>query len=1182
MANSQTPQAKQAANEYRGLGKGYQGAAIRWRDYASSSANAGDPQYNEIIMSCGFRLFIMGVEVTPHVMSSISVDRHGRDGINSLSFTLDNNFSKFVYTNWNLGGDISKDNGYYGNIVKTVAEKTMNNMVPSLDAKVSSETTPETMPKAEKLNWYLPEYTGKDKYVFDEVPKRDLYDYKSKLGIKAKSTGNKYKSRYDLTPGACAINILDHVRYFIMDPNEDNLVLEDTMWKPEYTGFITSAAVSENPMTGESSIQVTCHDIRHVMRKMRYMTNANDASVLSTLITFDDLGEVQDGTGLFNDLFMASKVTKFANTLSDCSAETVIRAMILGEDIDALKVDANATDRIWKLETSQDAKYPKSPTFTSINALDSWYSNKIKEVMAEKSKPGSNFSPIGTFTMGLFKGYTPPEGTKNTDNSEQVAKLEEWMDTLNFGIARQWLSYNDVTIIGQNTRPSLGKEFGAKDDQSPFSAHNGFLHVLCPAGGLSVENIWDKVFVTLDGSPSMSNRMEVLEQMCNTIDYQIHVNTMGDLMFEFPMYDFYPEEFGKYKYTMALGDSIKSHEFNDEGDGNPVTGLRVFGNYSADDMYSKEDNEWLRANLYSVYIKSDYMASKYGVLVEELSIPWATGAWGTATTGEGSENAEKITALASFGVIEFTKRVAKMSHMGINSIYNPFLWPNKPILNKELRRMGLITGINSAMQLNGVCTTGINSEYIRKADTNGEFLNLCGAKNTPFSYANKNGLALFPRKGMDLNKTEMPFQQNGSVVYTINNGFGIEIIQPDEASIQALQQKFNLQGNSSSVDPAHAPVSKREYSDPQKCYNRFRQLPQAEQDKMNAMANKLCGGDGSLRGWQIYQYMLSESGYNPKQPNIGGGATGATGLIQFMPSTLISMANAGKLPGAPKGLNPDKPADRLTMNNWFRSSPYCTSPNATLLQLDMTADYFAMNAPKGIKTGVVGLNQVVFLPAANSDPNMSFSDPRQQSKWVKKNAAQISKQNGGVDTLGGLLRAKGISTATPPSDAQLEQNRLAGVKGSNAAVTPTTAAQQAPVKLKSTDSTGSTYVAGKAISTKKTDLSNVIQAKATKSSQSGDVLGNIIGSVASSVMTPMTDGITKGVTGYTGNVITDAGMKSALDSVSATAGSTLPGAVQGTLEQVDSNASQVKIGGFYKPMADGLGLVRRPGVQTGN
>lgn len=1175
MATSQDPQKKQAANELRGIGKNYQGAAIRWRDYPSDITSEGNAAYHEIILTCGFRLFIMGVEVTPHIIGSVNPDRHGRDGVNSLSFTLDNNFSKFVYTNWNLGGDIELDNAYYGNLIKSSGAIELNNMVRKLDAKVTSNMKMEAIPDASKLNWYIPDYSGKDKYVFDEIPKRDLFSYKSKLGIKTTATGGAYKSRYDLTPGACAINLMDHVRYFIMDPNEDNLSLEDTMWKPEYTGFVTSASITENPITGESSISVTCHDIRHVMRKMRYMTNLNDASVLSSLITFSDQDEVQDGAGLFNDLFVAASNPTWATTLSDCTADTVIRAITLGDDIQALSADKGKSSRVAETEAAQNAKYPQNKESVSSKTLHTQYATKLKEVQnKKKTETGSKFSPVGSFTLGLYKGYDPPTAE---DNSEQIAKLEEWMDLLNFGIARQWLSYGTVTMIGMMTRPSMGDKLGATDDQSPFSAFNGFVHIMCPSGGLSVSNIWDRVFVTFDGSPTMSNRMEVIEQMCNTIDYQIQVNTMGDLAFEFPMYDFYPEEFGKYKYTMAWSDSIKHHEHNDEGDGNPVTGLRVYGQYKSDDAVN-EDDEWLKHNLFSVFIKSDYLASKYGVVVEEFAIPWAANAWGVGTGGAQSgeteapsENQDKVGALASFGIIEFTKRLAKMSSMSMNGIYCPFLWPNKPMLNRDLRRIGTVTSVNSGMQVNGICTTGISCEYIRKADTDGNFLNICGAKNTPFSYASRAGLALFPNKAAVKADSEKPFSQNGELIYTLDNGFGIEIIQPSETMMANLFQKFGVNGVTATLNSASGPVSKHTWSDPQKCYNKFRTLPIAQQDRLNAMANRLCHGTGSLRGWQIYQYMLSESGYKPDQPNIGGGATGATGLIQFMPSTLIGMANAGNLPGAPKGLTPNNKQDRLVMNNWFRNSAYCVGPNATMMQLDLTEKYFSMNAKGGIYD-VANLNRAVFMPGANTDPNMSFSDPR-QPKAVQKIAAQTRQQNGGVDSLAAMIRFKGISTDPPPSDAALEQARLSGTKAAKSAAAttsqvPSVPANAAPAVLKTpTTGSGSTlYVAS---------------VKAPKPKANENIIDRTVSSLADPIFNSLGSGITSGVNNYATSAVSDSGADKAFTSVKKVTSDVTQTAMQGTLEQIDSSASNVKVWGF-NPLAGGIGASSKPGLKIGN
>jgi len=1140
MASSQNPTGTPTVNELRGLGKDYQGAAIRWRDFPSTDTTTG-AAYQDIIMACGFRLFIMGVEVTPHVMGSISWDRHGRDGSNSLNFTLDNNNSKFVYTNTDLGGSSKFDTAYIGDTLTSTSDIPLNNMVPKLDAKISSKSNESDIPDADNLTWYIPAADVKDKFVFDEVPKKYFYKYKSKLGIKTPATGNDYKARYDLTPGACAINLMDHVRLFIMDPNEDTVLLSDTKWKPEFTGFVTSANVTNNPLTGESTLSITCNDIRHLMRKMRYITNLNDISILSSLISFTDSDEVQDGAGVFNDLLIASSDPKWSNTLAESSADSVIRAITVGDDLAALAATTGQPNRVADQEKTQDALYPKFTDAVDQDTLETQYTRKIDAVQAIKSSStGQRFSPIGTYTLGLYKGYDPP--ADGADNSSQISKLEEWMDILNFGIARQWLDYDTVTLIGQNTKPSLGVDRGATDDQSAFSALNGFVHILCPAGGLSVSNVWDRVFVTFDGSPTMSNRMEVLEQMCNTIDYQIQVNAMGDLCFEFPMYDFYPEEFGKYKYTMALSDSIKHYDFNDEGDGNPITGLRVFGQYKAEDQYN-EDDSWLQHNLYSIYIKSDYMASKYGVLVEELGIPWAMNAWGNTD----AENKEKLGALASFGIIEFMKRMSKMSSMSLNSTYNPFLWPNKPIINRDARRMGLMNSVNNSMQINGLCTTGIGCEYIRKADTDGTFLNLCGAQNTPFSYANRGGLSLFPNKTAVAGDKELPFLQNNSLIYTFNNGFGIEIIQPDETMIYSLFAKYGINGTPVSHQGA---MGKKTYSDPQKCYNAFRRLPQNQQDALEAVANKLCHGRGTLRGWQIYQYMQSESGYQLTKTNSNGGAVG---LIQYIPSTLVHLYGKGALEGAPSGMT------SAQLQQWFRNSQYCTGPNAYVNQIALAGTYLALNSG-GTVANMDQLNRTIYMPGAVKDTSVPFASSAQPAS-VRARASKTDGNSVSLDDL--LYRVKGIDSNETTDNETLEKAYLAG-KGSSAKTA--TAATTQVIK----SGTNAAYTQGTTIADK--------AAKAVSSTASGVVnsvaswmLGNSVSKVGTAV--------SSSANATTGKLNNTAATAATQASQVVDVKGTVNDVTNSTLNQVGTNVSNTSVLG-YKPLKGG-GFATTPGLTAG-
>jgi hypothetical protein len=67
------------------------GATIRYRDHAGSSSSR-----NEVVMAVDVRVWITGVEVTDYLIGEVSVTRAVGETEGTCSFTLDNNFDRFI------------------------------------------------------------------------------------------------------------------------------------------------------------------------------------------------------------------------------------------------------------------------------------------------------------------------------------------------------------------------------------------------------------------------------------------------------------------------------------------------------------------------------------------------------------------------------------------------------------------------------------------------------------------------------------------------------------------------------------------------------------------------------------------------------------------------------------------------------------------------------------------------------------------------------------------------------------------------------------------------------------------------------------------------------------------------------------------------------------------------------
>jgi hypothetical protein len=275
------------------------------------------------------------------------------------------------------------------------------------------------------------------------------------------------------------------------------------------------------------------------------------------------------------------------------------------------------------------------------------------------------------------------------------------------------------------------------------------------------------------------------------------------------------------------------------------------------------------------------MASKYGITVEDHSIQWLDKIWPSETQDAAGNKVDSNTlnrnTLASFGVIEFYKRIAAMSSMTYSGIYNPFLLPNRPILNRLSRRMGVTASCSIGVPIDGAPTSSVDAYFIRKADHDGKFNTICGGQNTPFDYSG-NGLALFTTAQLD----------------GLRFKYGIEIIDPAQSMVYnaAPAMVAGAMGLDNATYPAPVgTTNRRKFSVSPSVKIAFDNY--AKLAKSNPRLYRLIGEAAALKKMDpriLFQIMCFESGgHDHINPRGYCEASGAQGVIQFLPTTLIAL-----------------------------------------------------------------------------------------------------------------------------------------------------------------------------------------------------------------------------------------------------------------------------------------------------
>ena len=148
------------------------------------------------------------------------------------------------------------------------------------------------------------------------------------------------------------------------------------------------------------------------------------------------------------------------------------------------------------------------------------------------------------------------------------------------------------------------------------------------------------------------------------------------------MYDFLLDSFGAYADQLRIDNHLVDCSLNEIVD-DVVTAVSVSGGVSHSNTVPDEEISWV----YTALAKSDALAFKYGVDVEEVTIP-------TMRTNTSTDSLKRQ------AVIELAKRNVLASSMEMTVAYRWAFFPNKPVYNVDKNRIGIISAFTYNFQVN--------------------------------------------------------------------------------------------------------------------------------------------------------------------------------------------------------------------------------------------------------------------------------------------------------------------------------------------------------------------------------------------------------------------------------------------------------------------------------------------------
>jgi hypothetical protein len=456
-------------------------------------------------------------------------------------------------------------------------------------------------------------------------------------------------SRWPLQERSIIFHKNDPVRVFVHNP----LTADKDFWLYGFTGFIDSYPVQTDYLTGQSTVQIQCYDIKSLMQKMRVQQNTI-------------LGQAEP-TALFTD-----RSSIFADLISPN-----------GDRLNHAFANMSFEDSMAVLTTG---------------------------TLTDRRGQGRRFG-IGDLAVGKIVTYPV---TENPDEDVNRTLLEEWHTMCLNGPAPLTnqneiadtapLTDSDVELIGRGTT-----------SDGPYTPTRAYVHFLLPKDGTAARNLTSTTFDTGSEQRDFVTRYDIISDFCARLDYEFLVLPNGDVAFEFPMYDFLPEDFGDYRGMFTADYHLISGNFADES-GDIVTAVVVSGGPARQDLDPLGNAP--ASVIPRGIIQSSVMAARVGLTVEQISLPFVRNA----------------ARLRSLGFIEFQKRLANANTLDMQFGFRPFLMPNRPIYNVVEKRMGLTSSVTDSMELFGTCSTGTAIKFIRQVRADGSFRFITGGDSMPISY----------------------------------------------------------------------------------------------------------------------------------------------------------------------------------------------------------------------------------------------------------------------------------------------------------------------------------------------------------------------------------------------------------------------------------------------------------------
>jgi murein DD-endopeptidase MepM/ murein hydrolase activator NlpD len=700
-----------------------------------------------------FRLFIEGVEVTDWVQETIGLTLAGTGAMNTLSFTLANPDDIWTLTADNIAGNFRKSRNLYSEEAKLAIYKLKKQREDQAKKVIQASGSKISLTDAgiyglgpeqpifhkhdcvrlflkhplTRQDWWMAGFTGfidshpfSDDYIMGAVPQSiACYDLKGlmkrmRVALNPIQGGSMKPSATDVQAGVGLAK--EQLRLAGILGSEAGM-FEDlfsaaglnhalggkTLQQAMYflflgEGGVTGGSVGQGQINvplfgGTRSTSISENDTVPIQDSTT--VSPKEQEILGKLDNVNRQPEPTKAGGFDNQGNYRNEVgaKRYRDSLS-----TADRAKL-----DKYQREAQALGRAY-----EDAQTRRKQATRRRKAGKSRVRPKTSDPRFHLSTFANRKGHVGRMIKGKIYRYPGND-------------LEKWHNLTLLGEENgTYLTYDQVTTLGRGTvlDPVRG---------SPFNAR---LHMLLPSEGVAANNFVQVDYNINDFSQGVSfeTRFDLVNHVCDQLDFQWWVTPFGDVAVEFPMFDFNPKAFKAYQNAMTVDRHAMNASIEDEASDIPTTMVVT----AQENSNLAQDAAQAPAQSFDqnrIVVYSPLLAARLGAVVEQISSPVSVG--GALSGGQkGIDRAEY------WALLQLQKRLGQSSTVSMPTPFRPWLTPNRPLYHKQRERMGVIASVQHSITVNGSCQTTPVLQYIKKLHSDGKFRYMSSqGENMPINYA---------------------------------------------------------------------------------------------------------------------------------------------------------------------------------------------------------------------------------------------------------------------------------------------------------------------------------------------------------------------------------------------------------------------------------------------------------------